>query len=97
MGDVILPQWAVLFIVTFSAFIIGWATWATVSIFKTQADQRLNDERDKSFRGQVGEKIDEIKNDIKDIKTDFKNLSNTMLSLFGQEVKLLKDALRERE
>lgn len=94
MGPVVLPQWVVFFICTFGAFIIGWAVWATVSIFKTQSDQRLNDERDINFRTAIGEKIGDIKADMNEIKTDFKNLSAQMVNIFAP---VLKEVLKKND
>lgn len=81
MADVLVPGWVFVVLIPGLA---GWIVWVTVNTFKNGSDIKLNEANDISFRA-------EIREDIKEIKTGFQSLQNSIVSVLGQEITLLKN------
>ncbi len=84
MKDVLVPGWLV---AIFLPSIIIWMIWVTVNMYKNGTDIKLNEANDISFRA-------EIRKDVQEIKSSISNLTSTMLGLFGEEISMLKAALK---
>jgi hypothetical protein len=80
MEDVVLPGWVVFIIIP---GIISWAVWVSMNTISNKSDIKLNETNDTNFRA-------EIRKDVADIKTGFRELTNTIINSLGKENELLK-------
>lgn len=88
--DLILPAWFLYIVPAVAA----WGIWATVALFKNKSAIEVNDERDNAFRELITEKFGQVKNDVTEIKAEFKSLHRAFTDLSGQIVGLLTEEVK---